>query len=490
VIRSYKFILILLPAAILLLGSISWLIYEKITIEEKDKVRHSLLTVRDTTHLAVKTWLKDHTATATIWADATGVHQVAKQLVATPPDRTALLASPAQSRLRVWFEPFQRAARYQGYFIVGPNNINLASSRDQNVGLENLLLNQSRFFDQIWSGKVAVSLPVKSDVPLPDRDGVLQPGLSSMFVGAPVFSESGKVIAVFMIRLNPAEGFSSILQQGRIGESGETYAFDHDGLLISHSRFNDQLRSIGLIGSNERAILNIQLRDPGVNLLDTTQSQIPRKQQALTRMAASAVSGESGVDLTGYRDYRGVPVVGAWLWSPELGFGIASELDLDEAYQTLHATRQTVVILTVLAILLLVGSAAIYIVYHQRARAETALRENEALFRVLVEGVGKEHVIYRQTLDGIYQYATPAIENFTGIPVEKALGQKWCDLFDATPETREKLKVLQAKPGQGEVSEPYEAAYIHPDGTQRTVEVSERPEFDNNGKPVAILGVH
>jgi len=91
---------------------------------------------------------------------------------------------------------------------------------------------------------------------------VLQPGLPSMFVGAPIFNDSGKVIAAFMFRLNPAEGFSNILQQGRIGESGETYAFDNHGLLISHSRFNNQLRSIGLIGSNERAILNIQLLVP------------------------------------------------------------------------------------------------------------------------------------------------------------------------------------------------------------------------------------
>ena len=42
--------------------------------------------------------------------------------------------------------------------------------------------------------------------------------------------------------------------------------------------------------------------------------------------------GGNGVDLAGYRDYRGVPVVGAWLWDPQLGLGITTEIDFAEAY--------------------------------------------------------------------------------------------------------------------------------------------------------------
>lgn len=48
-------------------------------------------------------------------------------------------------------------------------------------------------------------------------------------------------------------------------------------------------------------------------------------------MAASASKGGSGVNVYGYNDYRGVPVIGAWSWLREYGFGIATEIDVDEA---------------------------------------------------------------------------------------------------------------------------------------------------------------
>ena len=49
-------------------------------------------------------------------------------------------------------------------------------------------------------------------------------------------------------------------------------------------------------------------------------------------MAKSALKGETGYDFDGYRDYRGVLVVGAWSWLPEFGLGVASEMDYAEVF--------------------------------------------------------------------------------------------------------------------------------------------------------------
>ena len=47
------------------------------------------------------------------------------------------------------------------------------------------------------------------------------------------------------------------------------------------------------------------------------------------------MQGQSGVDVDGDRDYRGVPVIGAWTWLPEYGFGVVTKVDRAEAYRPL-----------------------------------------------------------------------------------------------------------------------------------------------------------
>ena len=69
---------------------------------------------------------------------------------------------------------------------------------------------------------------------------------------------------------------------------------------------------------------------------------VPRERQPLTYMAQEAIAGRSGVNVIGYRDYRGVPVVGAWTWDQTMGMGVVTELDVEEAYEPLTVTREIV----------------------------------------------------------------------------------------------------------------------------------------------------
>jgi hypothetical protein len=221
-----------------------------------------------------------------------------------------------------------------------------------------------------------ISPPQISDVALSDPGGSLREDQPTMFVGAPVRDSTGAVIAALTFRLDPGLDFTAILRRGRIGASGETYAFDREGRLISESRFDDQLRSIGLLGPEDRGILNVELRDPGEKLLRAGASGRPRDQQPLTRMAESAIAGEAGIDLDGYRDYRGVPVIGAWLWDSDLELGLTAEIDRDEAYATVSSTRTIIFALSGLAMCLTIGLAFLVAVWRRvSARLEDALTQ-------------------------------------------------------------------------------------------------------------------
>lgn len=308
-----------------MLGLGSWAVQSRIERAAREDMGEALVTVLDTTQQAMRSWFKEQTASAAIWASRPEVLQNAVELLRLPHDPESLMRAPPQAGLRAVLNPVSAARGYRGYFVVGPDNINLASSRDSNLGVPSLLIEQKGFLDRVRAGETALSLPQVSDVLLPDETGKLAAGLATMFVGAPVRDGAGRVIAILAFRIDPSSDFSAILQRGRIGKSGETYAFDAQGQMISESRFIDQLRDVGLVESTNPRAFIVELRDPGVNLVLGERTDLPRERQPLTRMARSALAGESGKDVEGYRDYRGVHVIGAWLWDDEMNFGIVTE---------------------------------------------------------------------------------------------------------------------------------------------------------------------
>ena len=155
------------------------------------------------------------------------------------------------------------------------------------------------------------------------------------------------------------------LQFSRVGsKTGETYAFDQEAEgLLSESRFVDDLRQIGLLKEGRSAAsLNIEIRDPGGNMVEGYRSEGSPIQTALyphdSRRFTIEIPGlekrkmpteHSAIktDMTGYRDYRGVPVFGAWQWDFELGMGITSEIDVVRGVVHLLYTMR----LTVLGVL-------------------------------------------------------------------------------------------------------------------------------------------
>ncbi len=177
-----------------------------------------------------------------------------------------------------------------------------------------------------------------------------------MEILAPVRDSSGRVIAAVGFILRPDEEFTKVLSVARPGDTGETFAFDAAGRLVSESRFNEQLVRLGML-TNTPGIgssLNIELRDPGFDLTaGPAVAAAGGTNRPLIGMVARAIGGESGVTLVPERDYRGIPVIGASQWLPERNFGVAIKLDAAEAFHPLEALRS---IFAVLVGLLLLGT--------------------------------------------------------------------------------------------------------------------------------------
>ncbi len=418
---------------LLFFGASSWYIQQEMRLKAQAEMGVSLDTILATTEQAAYFWLKEEQSHILTWARTEGIVQATHALLSDQNSRQDLIASRFQTELRTWIKSISEIRGYQGFFIISPEGINLASSRDSNTGEVNMVLqHHPDFLEKIWQGNTALSSPHHAHVALPDSEGKLQEGLITMFVGAPIKTESGEIIAALTFRLNPQADLSPILERGRIGISGETYAFIKEGEIISQSRFESQIKEYGITYADTANISHLEVRDPGVNLILGERTDVSRHKQPFTLMAISAMAGESGRNLEGYRDYRGVPVVGSWLWSDRLGFGMTTEIDVAEAYAVFDFNRRIILISALILGILTLGFAAILNGYlNASRRTSQMLRENEQSARLLLNSTGE--AIYGINVDGDCTFANQTCLDMLGNQYEaELLGKNMHELVHHT----------------------------------------------------------
>ncbi len=328
---------------LVVLASVGWVMRGKVESTLKTNLQSVLQTTLQTQQTALRTWMRMQQTQAEFAAADEHISATIRTLIANaPPQATSLelLNLPQSAQLRRELNPVLAAHKHNGFIVVEPSGRIVAAFRNELVGRVLPAEQLTPLRDKAFVGKSMMLSPYKSLVVLPDRHGVERARVPTMFAVAPVMSDMGEVIAALGLRIQPEVEFTQILETARIGESGESYAFDRNGLMLSNSRFDDQLRGIGLLPEGEDSTLNVALRDPGVDLSTGARPKASRSELPLTLAASEAAAGRDGINVDGYRDYRGVPVVGAWRWLDDEGFGLTTEVDVSEAHQTLEIIRR------------------------------------------------------------------------------------------------------------------------------------------------------
>jgi len=321
-----------------IIATSAWYALKQIELQTRARSKNALQTVLLTTQEALHIWISQRKlGTAELARNETLVNLTQTLLTDMMNKRNTTKTVAA---IRDVLDPRLALNGDRGFYILSARGDNIASMHDAEIGkINQISLQRKEYITDAFKGASTFIPAIKIDEP-------------SIYTAAPVKNIAGNVIAVLVIQINPKRQFTRITQLGRIGESGETYAFDEHGTLISESRFDAQLRSIGLIDPDSRGILSIRITDPGGNLLSGYTPTTTSSEQPLTRMAKDAIAGHAGYDISGYRDYRGVEVFGAWLWDKALGFGLTTEIDANEALQPFYETRKAIIIMILLSLFL------------------------------------------------------------------------------------------------------------------------------------------
>ncbi len=443
--RSRNHIYIL--SSVLGLVVIGWLGYRAVEAEVQKEEQNALNSTLTSTLHTIEVWTEDKKLEAQVLATQPETRENMLSLIKLSNSKNVTAESLNQSRELKWLREHLGAAcikyGFIGFVLFDNTGLQVGALLEKPVG-KRQLTGLSDFYYRSMQGDTVLSHPFASEVPLPDVNGNWNSKFPTMFASTPIHNDAGEIVGVLGLRIRPETNFSRILEFGHLGETGETYLFNREGLLLSFSRFDHQLRQTGLIADQDDSlsILNIEIRDPGVNLIEGLSPTLPRNQQPFTLMAASAIKGESGVNITGYNDYRGVPVVGVWKWVPKFNFGIATELDVAEAYKPLRTLNNWFGLLLVLLGL----SLFVALVLHQRKfqiekernkalnkteEKEAALNKLKKQAQLILEKEAHLRAILDNAIDGVItidergnvQSFNPAGEHIFGYTPSEVIGQ-------------------------------------------------------------------
>lgn len=390
--------------AALLLSVVGWMLYRTVENSLRANVASQLQAILDADLAALDVWLNMQRHRAQDTASDPELAAAAEQvlpLAARDATDVEIVHAPQQAALRKMLTGTMSGRGYVGFIVSDRQGRIISSFREELIGKRiSNLYPDSEFLERTLAGNATVSRPRKSASMLPDRHGRLRAGVPTMFACAPIRDAKGQVIAGLGLRIAPEVEFTKILNVARFGNTGETYAFNRDGLLLSSSRFDADLKRIGLLPDDDDAesILTVRLRDPLVDL--TLGQRTPTgATRPLTHMATEAIAGRDGVNAIGYRDYRGVPVVGAWKWLPQYGFGVTTEIDRDEAYAALRILKGAFWSTFALLILTAVGMlVALLLFSRMRLALKNAAIESKRLGQYTLEeklGEGGMGVVYK-----------------------------------------------------------------------------------------------
>ena len=418
-------------------------------------------------------WTDRQIAEAQIWAGSELIGQ-ALPMLAEESGRAALAASPDQSEVRRVLQPWITQQGFTGYYIIGAGGRLLAAEDNADLGdIGEPGLSVSEL-EMLRQGQPVVSRPVVRETPDLDFRRV-EDGRSEVvviLVAAPVIRD-GRYLGAMVFELDAFGSYSSVFSIGRTGQTGETYALDRDGLMLSISKFEPHLRDLGLLQDGHSSMLHVRVLDPGPR---PAAGEIPPEDERPLTLAAQGIAeGRRGAEMRGYRDYRGEAVIGVWVWDEAAEIGLITEVDIWEAYAGLGQARAVLRLFGVAMAVLLFVLAGLFSLHRTLLqRRQLALENAERRHRQILTAAGEG--IYGIDADGRITFINPAACEMLGFTEEELKGELM------------ELKILHS--GRDGQPRPADATVLHDISVREPVRSSEGEVFwtkDGDRLPVQAI---
>ncbi len=322
------------------LALVMWFTYDRLNDQLRRSVTGNLEVLLDGNVAAAHTWFESQELMVTTLVHSPSITVDAALALGSKGDLQRTAIESLDTRLT----PLRTTGIISGHSLLDPE-LNVVTSAAW--GLTDPGLVAAETWAKARSYGSAVSSPT-----FVEQAPTAAPRVFAYAIGA--FGEPGEPTGYLVLSLDTGE-LSKLFHVTRWGDTGEVYAFDQEGRLLTESRFSDDLRRLGILPPNRASTLRLRVADPGPRVGTSTPRDRDPAAQPLTLMAKESTAGRNGVSLEGYRDYRGHEVVGAWRWLPEHRFGMAAEIDTREALEPVALIRRVSIMFVALVLLAALG---------------------------------------------------------------------------------------------------------------------------------------
>jgi len=341
--ERYWNLVALVAIAAVALAALGWWAYDNVRGSLRELRAAGLASYLESESKVLVLWFEEKkraaerlSATGQVQAEAASLARRAGET-----DAASACRSAARRTLLAEITPFLKIEEMAAVNLIAPEGDILASLHDEYCGLSVAGTEFATLMAPVFAGRTvfvrpfAESARVGAAREVPHREPLV-------WVLAPMHDADGRVVAALGFGRRAKDGFARLLASNLSRSSRESYAMDAAGFMLTESRYLGDLRRSGLAKSDGDGVLEVEIRDPGGDVVAGYSPPAGVASRPRTRLAAEAIEraatgGErEGAILDPYRNYRGAEVIGAWRWLPGKNMAVVVEIDAAEAYAPLR----------------------------------------------------------------------------------------------------------------------------------------------------------
>lgn len=297
-------------------------------------VQNDLESVIASRKLGFSIWAEDHLRDVEFWASRPDINAALLELIQYSRDSQNLKEAwehPSLRYLNQHLKSHMEIREIVGFSVI--NRSNQIVGHWSKVALGTYLSPKAAsHLTQVLEGESKFRIPYSAEDWYSREDSIL--GQTQLvWFDTPIYDRSGNVLGIFSFAHLAQGKFAEIVSGNDQGKTGETYAFDGKGRLITSTRFDEELKQLTKLKHGSSAVFNVPISQPASKGFEP---DFTKPVEETLRIEVHDREANIHTTLTPYPDMRGEHVIGAWVWMKGFDFGIITEIEADEVFHTTY----------------------------------------------------------------------------------------------------------------------------------------------------------